>query len=230
MRKIDLHKRREKKKLSINYLLYCLENIHGRVFGSQMMATENSGEFALITEQDCYGVVINPNKDLFPKFIKFSDTSMYFVAILDKTLPTVQDRKLKGYYVINTNGVMNWLGKINSFFKLKGINIKDVPTSLIEKMNIINIIQLVAHEIRHNVQYFPETNIVLRKISEIEKISLGAFNHWHGVVLKRTIADGLSVDKEEDALTIEILVQNMLYKSSQPFQSKFDEIASLVKK
>lgn len=208
----------------INFLIECLGTIHHLVFGSELKTVTDQGfmKYALEAEDFICFIAFDPPADCIPGFTLPVNHSMFFAGLLSGA-PSFNGKKMRGIYAINTDALMNkWLNHVKTSFP--GISDKDR-----EAVESTNIIQLVAHEIRHEVQYF--TKPKRHNVHEIRELCPNVFAGWQNRTLsifKKHFSKDM-IDRDEDAIVVELFVQQLCMNSPKPDEAFFPKIARLVK-
>jgi len=207
----------------LTFLVNCLSAIHANVFGSEIKILAEQGFIKYVLEARdflCF-ISFDPPANCIPGYSLPVGHSMFFAGFL-KGVPPLNGKKVRGMYAVNTDALKNkWLANIQKGFP-------DLVGEARASVERANILQLVAHEVRHEVQYFSKPKF--HKISEIKDLRPDLFLSWQ----KRTLSvfrAGLSQDminRDEDAIVTEILVQHLCKNYPEPNEDFFRKVASLV--
>ncbi len=202
------------------HLVAFLAGIHRQVFETALTPLKYSDiKYALENEQSICYVAIDPPADCAPGYEKVSNASMVFLSFESGIM--LSGKRGRGIYAINSAGLAKWLSPIDAS--------PTIPEDKKHSARIANMIQLAAHEIRHEVQHFERP--VYRKIDAIKDIKPEAFASWQNRTtscFKQNLPQD-RIDREEDAITTELLVQRLIFESRCSITELYKKIAELVR-
>lgn len=184
--------------------------LHKLIFGSEEIEVRGIGNYVkhgMETRSQIWLIAIDPPPGEINGYDQVK-ASMCFVSFLVDTPKIDADgRTMGGMYVINTDAFKKWVSKVKTTFPNLPENARKAGEKLV-------IVRLAAHEIRHEIQFAQKP--VFHKISELEKIDHQTFLEWNSGMsdVFRRGYDQPQIDREEDALTVEVLAQHMLMKDS----------------
>lgn len=210
----------------LEFLIEILVMVHARVFGSEasVVPFEIGGFVKYVLEMNdtvCF-ITLDPPANFIPGYTMPVGHSMFFVGILQDA-PVVHGKKLRGFYAINRKPFFEkWLANAKKRFEgLSAEAFRDIERA--------NIVQLIAHEVRHEFQYFCVPKY--HSIGEIAKIRPDVFGMWQRRELS-IFRSGFSEEQirnDEDALVVEIMVQQLCCSGAVADKSFFDKVATLVR-
>lgn len=189
-----------------DFLIRCITDFHGEVFGSKSCPARAAGEpsirYAMESPEYLWFIAVDPLPDkFFFGRLPHIDNSMFFATL--EEAPTFNSKEVRGLYVIQTRSFGHWVSKVEKL---------DVPDGVKRAHQKVVVAQLAAHEIRHEVQHFCRHE--RHGISELKGISPLVYEKWQNRTLS-VFTNGLDqnrIDREEDAIVVEQLVQASCYE------------------